>query len=200
MIRTVSLLAALFTCGACLAQTAAPAAINPQRSGVPWARAGEHGPARDASNIGRTDRKFIEAAAQSGLSEIALGQLAMQRARDPRVRDYARQLVSDHRAANARLQQIAAVRRLPLPGQPASDQPAELRELQRLSGDAFDQRFLDGMVRDHQKAVDLFNQEIKGRHEDGDLKNFAQTTVIILQRHYADAQQLRKASGHLPGG
>jgi len=173
--------------------------MNPQRSGVGWARAGDHAPTRDASNIGRTDRKFIDAAAQSGLAEIALGQLAMQRARDPRVRDYARQLVADHQASNARLQQITSARGLALPTQPAHGQVSELRDLQRRSGDDFDQHFLDVMVRDHQKAEDLFNQEIKGRHEDGDLKNFAQTTVIVLQRHYAQAQQLRKASGHLPG-
>jgi putative membrane protein len=199
MIRTASLLSALLACGACLAQPAAPAPVNGQRAGVPWARAGEHGPARDASNIGRTDRKFIEAAAQSGLAEIALGQLALQRARDPRLRDYARHLVADHQASNAQLQQITAARGLALPTQPARNQLSGLRDLQRLSGDAFDQHFLDAMVRDHQKAMDLFNQEIKGRHEDGDLKNFAQTTVIVLQRHYAEAQQLRKASGHLPG-
>jgi putative membrane protein len=197
--RLASLLAALLTCGACFAQPAAPAPLTPQRSGIPWVGPGNNAPVRAAGSMGRTDRKFMGAAAQSGLAEVALGQLAMQKARDPRVREYAGQLVADHQASNARLQKIAAAKRMVLPAQPARDQQRELASMQKLAAEDFDQHFLDHMVRDHQKAMDLFNQEIKGRHQDVDLKNFAQDTLIVLQRHSGEAQRLRKASGHLPG-
>ena len=195
-IRTVTFLAGLLACGACLAQ---PAPVAPQRSGLPWVHSGNNAPVRNADSMGRTDRKFMGAVAQSGLAEVALGQLAMQRARNPRVREYAGQLVADHQATNARLQKLAAHKRLTLPTQPARGQQRDLEAMRKLSGNEFDQRFLDHMVRDHQKAIDLLNQELKGRHQDADLKNFAQDTVIVLERHAGAAQQLRKASGHLPG-
>ena len=200
MIRTASFLAALLACGACLAQPAAPAPVTPQRSGLPWVRPGSDiAPVRDAGSMGRTDRKFMGAAAQAGLAEIAAGELAAQKAHDPRVREYAAQLVADHRAANARLQRIASAKRMALPSQLSRGQQGDLRSLQRLAGDDFDQRFLDRMVREHEKAMDMFNQEMKGRHQDADLKNFAQDTVIVMQRHYGEAQRLKKSRGHLPG-
>jgi len=197
---TASLLVGLLACGACLAQPAAPRPDTPQRSGLPWVRPGEGATVRNATNMGDADRNFIAAAAQSGMSEVALAQLAAQRARNPRVREYARQLVLDHQAANKRLQHIAAVKGLKLPDGPARDQQADLRDLQKVSARDFDQHFLDRMVQDHQKAVDLFGHEIKGRHQDADLKNFAQDTLIVLERHYGEAQRLRKNSGHVPGG
>ena len=199
MTRIALFLAAALAGGACLAQPANPAPVTPKRSGMPWVDPGHEAPIRDASNMDRTDRKFMGAAAQMTLTQIALGELAAQRAQSPQVREYAKQLVADQRATGARLQKIAAVKRMALPSQPPRDLQGELGSLQKLSGDAFDRRFLDRMVRDHEKAVDLFNQEIKGRHQDVDLKNFAQDTEIQLTREYGAAQRLRTTSGHLPG-
>ena len=88
---------------------------------------------------------------------------------------------------------------LALPGAPSSKQQKELRSLQRASAKDFDQSFLEQMTRDHQKAVDLFGHEVRGRHQDAELKDFAQQTVVKLQRHLSAATILQKDSGHLPG-
>jgi putative membrane protein len=149
--------------------------------------------------LGATDRDFIADAARAGLTEIAAAQLALQRSRSPDLRDYARRLVQDHRAANERLRRIAASKGVGLPTGPSSDQQDELRELQGASAKDFERRFLHQMVQDHQRAIDMFGHEIKGRHQDAALKNFAQQTLIGLERHLAEAQRLRKARGHLPG-
>ena len=137
--------------------------------------------------------------ARAGLAEIAARRLALQRSRDPALRDYAQRLMKDHAAANARLQRIAASKGVALPAAPSKKQQGDLRELQRVRAKDFEQRFLRQMVDDHQRAIDLFGHEVKGRHQDAALKNYAQQTVIGLERHLAEAQRLRKARGHLPG-
>jgi putative membrane protein len=190
------LVLALLACGAVAAQAAD---ANHPATPRPWVRAGEGAPARNAANIGDTDREFITGATQAGLAEVAAGRLALQRSRNPRVREYAQMLVQDHQAANARLQQIAQAKGLKPPTQLSRDRQRDLQDLQRRKDDEFDQAFLRRMVQDHQKAIDLFGHEVKGRHQDGDLKNFAQQTITRLERHLAAAETLQKDSGHLPG-
>jgi putative membrane protein len=189
----------LLACCAAVAQPAPGGNPMQREPNAPWVQPGVDAPQRSGGELGRTDRNFMEKAARSGLAEVAAGRLAMQQARDPAVREFAGQLVKDHEGAHARLQQIAAVKRVTLPTTPDKGQQKALARLRKQRGDDFDKAFLDRMVRDHQKAIDLFGHEIKGRHQDGDLKDFAQHTVVGLERHLADAMRLRKARGTLPG-
>ncbi|MBK6008242.1 DUF4142 domain-containing protein [Ramlibacter ginsenosidimutans] len=195
--RSLPFLAAALLAGAAFHPGAALAAPS-QPGQISSVRPGEGAPDRTAANMDRTDRKFAEAAAQAGLAEIAAGRLALQRSRDPRVREYAQQLVADHQAANAQLQRIASAKGIVLPTSPSSGQQRELRSLRR-SGRSFDQDFLEQMARAHQKAIDLFGHEVKGRHQDAELKDFAQQTLVRLERHLGTAETLEKRSGHLPG-
>lgn len=192
-----SYLAAALLAGAALPPAAVLAASSPSRHAA-WVRPGQGAPDRTAATMDRTDRKFAEAAAQSGWTEIAAARLALERSRDPRVHDYAQKLVADHQAANAQLQRIASEKGIALPSAPSSHQQRDLRALQR-SGAGFDHDFLEQMVRSHQKAIDLFGHEVKGRHQDADLKNFAQQQLLHLERHLGTALTLEKRSGHLPG-
>lgn len=195
--RSSHFLSAALLAAAALHQGAALAAAS-QPGQISSVRPGEGAPARTAATMDRTDRKFAEAAAQSGWAEIVSGQLALQRSRDPRVREYAQHLVADHQAANAQLQRIATAKGIALPSGPSPKHQRDLRALQR-SGKDFDKDFLEQMVRDHQKAIDLFGHEAKGRHQDAELKDFAQQTLVRLEKHLADAEMLQKNAGHLPG-
>lgn len=195
--RTLPYLAAALLAGAAFQSGVAVAAAS-QPGQISSVRPGEGAPDRTAANMDRTDRKFAEAAAQAGAAEIAAARIALQRSRDPRVRDYAQQLVADHQAAHAQLQRIASAKGIGLPAGPSSQQEKELRSLQH-SGSKFDQDFLEQMARDHQKAIDLFGHEVKGRHQDAELKDFAQQTLVHLERHLGTAETLQKRSGHLPG-
>ena len=197
MTRSFLSLAAALLAGAAL-QSGIALAAGSEPGQISSVRPGEGAPVRNAGNMDRTDRKFAEAAAQMGITEIAAAQLALQRSRDPRVRQYAQGLVADHQAANAQLQRIASSKGLAPPAGPSPEQARNLRALQHAGRD-FDQDFLEQMVRDHQKAIDLFGHEIKGRHQSGDLKDFAQQAMPHLERHLSDALMLQKHSGHLPG-
>jgi len=55
-----------------------------------------------------SDKHFVKKVAEGGQLEIALAQLAVQRASDPGVRSFAQQLVSDHTQLSQQLESLAA--------------------------------------------------------------------------------------------
>lgn len=58
---------------------------------------------RTAENQGQ---QFVRKAATGGLAEVQLGQMALQRAASPEVKQFAQQMVDDHTKANNELRQI----------------------------------------------------------------------------------------------
>lgn len=61
----------------------------------------------DSGSLKRGEKKFIKKVAESSPKELAIARLAVQRASDPQVKEYARQIISDHREMNQDLVSIA---------------------------------------------------------------------------------------------
>src|SRR3954453_6181141 len=62
-----------------------------------------------------SDRKFMDTAAQGGMAEVELGQLAQQNAQSQQVKDFGQRMVTDHSKANDQLKQLAAQKGVSLP-------------------------------------------------------------------------------------
>src|SRR5262249_9556246 len=54
------------------------------------------------------DRHFVKTAAEGGMAEVQLGQLAVEKASNPKVKDFGQRMVTDHGKANDELKSIAA--------------------------------------------------------------------------------------------
>lgn len=63
--------------------------------------------ADDDASLKRSDRRFITKAAEDNHKEIAISQLAAQRASNPEVRSYAQQIASEHQKMTQELVQLA---------------------------------------------------------------------------------------------
>ncbi|MFL6664561.1 MAG: DUF4142 domain-containing protein, partial [Rhizobacter sp.] len=61
------------------------------------------------------DRKFATQAASDGLAEVALGNLAQQKASSEQVKQFASRMVQDHTNANNELMQIASTKGVDAP-------------------------------------------------------------------------------------
>ena len=65
------------------------------------------------------DAKFYRDAAEGGLAEVAMGNLAQQKAQSPNVKEFGAQMVKDHSAANEKLQALAKSKNITLPANPS---------------------------------------------------------------------------------
>ena len=141
-----------------------------------------------AKSSKKMDQTFAMKAAQGGLAEVQLGQLAAQKASNPDVKAFGQKMVDDHQKANDQLKEAAAKNNIALPTEPSAKDKAEAARLEKLSGAAFDKAYMMHMVADHKKDVAEFQREAKSG-QDEQIKGFAQQTLPTLQEHLKMAQE-----------
>lgn len=107
------------------------------------------------------DKKFLANAAQSDRNEIALSEVAEQKATNPDVKAFAHKMVTEHKELSASMKPFAEKWGLNPPVDVDSDHKKELDKLNGLSGNDFDKEYMDQMVSDHSKALDAFTDEAK---------------------------------------
>ena len=145
-----------------------------------------HRTGQSSSGLSAADHRFVNEAAQGGLAEAELGQLAVQKASSDDVKKFGQRMVDDHSKANHKLKELAASKGINLPQVPNAKQEATKDRLSKLSGDQFDKAYMRDMLQDHKKDVAAFQAEsTSGR--DTDVKNFAAQTLPTLQDHLKEA-------------
>jgi putative membrane protein len=144
------------------------------------------------NKLSRGDEKFAKKAAHDNQAEIELGQLAQQKAQNPRVKQFGETLVKDHQEANQQLMSWAQGRNLDLTekGQD-KDLKKKQDKLAKLNGAEFDRQFIDEMVKGHKEDVKAFENEAK-KGDDPQLKQFAGQVLPKLQQHLQTAQDIQK--------
>jgi putative membrane protein len=132
---------------------------------------------------------FVNKAAVSGMAEVQLGKLALDKSQDADVRKFAERMVKDHGKANAELETIAKQKGMQVPKSLDSEHQQVVQELSGKSGAEFDASYAQHMVKDHDKAVALFEAASKGG--DAELAGFAQKTLPTLEEHQKMAKDLK---------
>jgi putative membrane protein len=132
-------------------------------------------------------------AAQGGMAEVALGNLAQQQGSSAKVKDYGKKLASDHSKANDELMQIASREGITLPSTMDSSQQKTVDRFSKLSGAKFDSEFLKDSVADHKDDIAEFQKEAT-QGADPALKDFASSHVSTLQDHLDTALDAQKSS------
>jgi putative membrane protein len=133
------------------------------------------------------DHTFATKAAQGGLAEVQLGNLAKDKASNPDVKSFGERMVADHTKANDELKEIASKKGITLPTSMDAKSQATYDRLSKLSGAEFDRAYMRDMVADHKTDVNEFKQESE-RGTDPDLKAFAAKTLPTLQEHLQMAE------------
>jgi len=108
-----------------------------------------------------SDKKFLANAAQSDQNEIALSQLAEQKATNPDVKAFAQKMVKEHDQMTGSMKPYADSWGLTPPTGPDADHQKEIDKLNGLSGHDFDKEYMSQMVSDHTKAYSAFTTEAK---------------------------------------
>jgi putative membrane protein len=137
---------------------------------------------------------FLKTAAQGQQAEIALGQLATQKASNPDVKQFGAQMIEDHQKASQEVRQLASKEGVRLPMQLSEKHKHKQQELSKLSGEEFDRAYMQYMVQDHTKEVKEFEQNAE-QITDQDVKKWASSAVPVLKEHLQKAQTIAASIG-----
>lgn len=140
---------------------------------------------------------FLKEAAQGGIAEVELAEVAQERATRKEVKELAKKIEDHHKKANDQLKSIAKKKDVDLPDDPAEQHKQTKERLEKLEGPQFDQAYLKTMVQEHQKDIKKFEQQAKAK--DPDVQQFASQTLPTLREHLKQAQTLQKQSSRSPG-
>ncbi|PYO20251.1 MAG: DUF4142 domain-containing protein [Candidatus Rokuibacteriota bacterium] len=120
------------------------------------------------SKVARGDQHFMKEAAEGGMAEVQLGQLASQRASSDSVKQFGKRMADDHQKAADELKQLASQKGVALPTSLDRGHQRLYDRLSKLSGADFDRAYMKEMVKDHDRDVKAFRHEalVARRHDE----------------------------------
>ncbi|WP_462264063.1 DUF4142 domain-containing protein [Mucilaginibacter sp.] len=128
------------------------------------------------------DAQFATKAADGGMAEVAYAKLALQKSTNPKIKEFAQQMVTDHTKANEELMGIAKTKNISLPAAPGTEMQKMMTDASAKAGAEFDKQYVSDMVKDHDEDVSLFDKASKDC-KDAELKAFAGKTLPTLKMH-----------------
>ena len=129
------------------------------------------------------DKKFLEDATQGGMSEVQMGQLASDKASNPKVKAFGQKMVTDHTMLNNELKPFADKMGVEPPAGLDAEDQAELDKLNGLSGSAFDKEYVSYMMKDHDKDLKDFRKEVATTGNPALKAAVAKGEKVIYQHH-----------------
>ncbi len=144
-----------------------------------------------ATPISMADTNFILAAAQGGMTEVKLGELAATNGMHDNVKHFGQMMVKDHTAINDDLKALAVQKGVTLPDSLDAKHEAMVDKLTALTGSEFDDAYIKGMIKAHQKDAKAFKTEADVT-QDAAIKNFLDKSIPIVEAHLQHIQAMKK--------
>jgi putative membrane protein len=147
--------------------------------------------AKAATTVATADQDFMLAAAQGGMTEVKLGKLAATNGMRDDVKEFGQMMVMDHTAINDDLKALAAQKGVTLSDSLDAKHQAMVDKLTVLTGSAFDDAYINGMIKAHQKDAKAFKAEA-ATTQDADIKSFLDKSIPIVEAHLQHVTALNK--------
>lgn len=141
--------------------------------------------------VNKDDADFAVEAANGGMAEVQLGQLAQQKATNQDVKDFGAKMITDHTKANEKMMALAKQKNITLPAAINNKEQKLLDDLSKKTGKDFDKAYVKVMVDDHDEDIKLFSKEAENG-KDHDVKSFAETTLPTLKMHQSMIKAIDK--------
>lgn len=139
------------------------------------------------SQMNEIDRLFVNEAGQGSVGSIMLGELALKKSNNSQVKNFANAEIQEQTKLRNDLTKIAPQAGVPLPTTPAPKHQAAMARLSQLSGDRFDQAYMDeGGVNAHLENAALFQREA-AFGQSPDLVSVATQGLPVIKQHFNTA-------------
>jgi len=150
---------------------------------VPYAKA--------ETKLSTADSDFILAAAQGGMTEVKLGELAAQKGLRDDVKAFGQTMVKDHTAINDDLKALAAQKGVTLPDGLDAKHQGMVDKMAALTGSEFDDAYITGMIKDHKMDAKDFKAE-SAKTKDAEIKSFVDKSIPVVTEHLKRITAMKK--------
>jgi predicted outer membrane protein len=126
---------------------------------------------------------------QDGMGEILMSKLALQQSGNAEVQQFAQRMIDEHTRANAEIKQLAESESQGLPHEISPEQFRDYINLSQLTGQEFDQAYVERNVEVHERDVQHF--EAHSQNEpDPKIRAFAAANLPLLRAHLESARHI----------
>jgi putative membrane protein len=147
--------------------------------------------AKAETTISMADTNFILAAAQGGMTEVKLGELAFTNGMRDDVKEFGQMMVKDHTAINDDLKTLAVQKSVTLPDSLDAKHQGMVDKMAAMTGSEFDNAYINAMIKAHQKDAKAFKAE-SAATQDADIKSFLDKSIPVVEAHLQHVTAMKK--------
>lgn len=145
-----------------------------------------------------SDPQIVEIVQTANRIDIDQAKLVLTKSKNPQVKDFANQMISDHTNLEKSVADLA--KKLNVTPEPSAtsrqmQQQAtdESKKLKSLSGKAFDKEYASHEIAFHQAVIDAATKTLIPNAKNPELKSALQGAAPLLEGHKQHAQQLEQS-------
>ncbi|MBC8122579.1 MAG: DUF4142 domain-containing protein [Gemmatimonadaceae bacterium] len=139
--------------------------------------------------VSELDARFINDIHLGNKKEVALSNMALQKATSSAIKQYAQQMIDYHKQSDGKIVQLAQMQKVNLPEGPSTSMHSVMDRLSALSGSSFDKAYMDELVEDHNRNVYVYRMQAE-RGTDNDVRAFATQSLPEIESHLASARSI----------
>jgi putative membrane protein len=153
-----------------------------------------------AQGTAPTDPQIAQVVQTANRIDIDQAKLALQKSKNPQVKEFANQMISDHTSLEKSVADLAKKLNVTPQDSDISKQlkqqaADETKKLKSLNGKAFDQEYVSHEVAFHQAVIDAATKTLIPNAKNAELKSALEGAAPLLQGHLQHAQQLQQSLG-----
>ena len=141
--------------------------------------------------LDKADQAFLDAAAQTDMTEAHVGQMAQDQGNAQSVKDFGQMLVTDHTSDYNQVTALGTKVNATIPKGLDAAHDKMIAPMNKLKGAAFDQKFIHDMIAGHEKAIMQY-KKAAADSQNADVKAYAAQVLPTLQKHLDAAKDLAK--------
>lgn len=130
--------------------------------------------------------------------EIAMAQEIVNRGKNEEVREYAQEMINDHKSNNKKTKQIMVDADMDMDDDSLKSQTlaskaiAEKKQLERMKGKKIDKEYIEDQVETHKTVLKDLRETLIPQAENKELKAHLEETAKTIESHLEHAQQLER--------
>ena len=142
------------------------------------------------TSLSQSEQDFMMEAVRADLAEIDMAQVALQNSGTSEVKDFANMIKSDHTSALEDLSELMKDMDVPQPKSIPVELQQDISRMSSLTGRELDREFVNMIVSQQQKAVEMFRDQ-QSTAQNEDVKKYVEDTLPRLEMHLEKAQRLQ---------